>query len=114
VKAKALLERAYAMGKATPPGGEAEEDWHVACRLLGDMQLEDGLPDQALACFADFTKSPKSGAATIYKMGQAYEQLGDAAKAAKRYENAAYYGGAVGEQAKAALRRLQPAAAPRG
>lgn len=111
-KALQLMERAHALGQATPPSGDAEDDWLACCRQLGDFYLEDGFPERALPCFSQFRKSPKSGAATVFKIGQAYERLGDAARAAKAYENAAYYGGAVGEQASAALRELKAKAAP--
>ena len=54
-----------------------EEAWFTACQLLGDLYIEAERPDLAVACLSEFRKSAKSGAKTLYKLGQAYEQLGD-------------------------------------
>ena len=57
--------------------GEDEDAWYQSCQLLSDLYLEVGRPDLAVPCLIDFRQSSKSGARTLYKMGQAYEQLGD-------------------------------------
>jgi tetratricopeptide (TPR) repeat protein len=88
----------------------AEEDaWFLACRLLGEMYLYDlNKPDLAVPCFNDFRKSHKSGADTMYKLGLAYEQIGDRAKAMKCYEHVtAYESHPLAPDAREALYRLQ-------
>jgi len=68
-------------------------------------------PDQAILCFQEYRKHAKSGADTIYKMGVAYENLGDYARARKCYETvAAYESHPLAPEASSALHRL---AAPR-
>jgi tetratricopeptide (TPR) repeat protein len=86
-----------------------EEAWMLAQRLLGDAYLNEvGRPDLAIACFLDYRKSHKSGADTMYKLGTAYEKLGDARKAAHFYEQAAAYDGhPLAAEAQAALRRVK-------
>lgn len=67
-------------------GGEQEEDsWYVAHRLLGDYYI-DTKPDQAIACLQEFRKSSRAGADTAYKLGRAYENMGDLARAARCYD----------------------------
>lgn len=74
--------------------GDEEAAWFRSCQLLGDLYLNDlARPDLAVPCFLEFRTSVKSGADTIYKLGQAYEQLGDAARAAKCYEQVTAYEG---------------------
>jgi tetratricopeptide (TPR) repeat protein len=94
---------------------EGDEDaWYSACRLLGDLYREDlGRPDLAVACYKDFLQSSKSGADTHYKLGQAYEMLGDLPKAAKAYERvAAYEGHPLVYEARSALSRVKQAPQP--
>src|SRR5205807_8162836 len=88
---------------------EEEDSWFVACQLLGRLYLDElGKPDMALLCFQDFRQSPKSGADTMYRMGQAYEQLGDPAKAVKCYEHVtSYENHPLAGDAKSAIYRLQ-------
>jgi tetratricopeptide (TPR) repeat protein len=69
---------------------EEEEAWYASCRLLGDLYLHVK-PDQAILCFQEYRKHGKSGADTVYKMGVAYENLGDFARARKCYETVATY-----------------------
>jgi tetratricopeptide (TPR) repeat protein len=65
---------------------EQEEDaWYVAHRLLGDFYL-DSKPSEAVACFLEFRKSSRAGADTMYKLGRAYEAVGDFPRAARCYE----------------------------
>jgi len=87
---------------------EEEESWYQATGRLGDLYLNRlGKPDQALLCFSDYRKFSKSGADTLYKMGQAYEQLGDRIKAAKCYQNVTVYDHPLASDAYLALQRLE-------
>jgi predicted Zn-dependent protease len=75
---------------------------------LGDLYLETGRADLAVACFNDFRKSSKSGAKTLYKLGQAFEALGDRGRASKCYEQVtAYEGNPLTPDAHEALSRLR-------
>ncbi len=65
---------------------EEEDSWFLAHRFLGDMYLDEK-PDQAVQCFHVFRTSQRAGADTMYKLGRAYENLGDHARAAKCYEH---------------------------
>jgi tetratricopeptide (TPR) repeat protein len=85
-----------------------EEAWYMACQLLGDLYIEANQADLAVACLSEFRKSAKSGAKTLYKLGQAYEQLGDRVRAMKAYQQVtAYEGNPLMYDAKSALHRLQ-------
>jgi tetratricopeptide (TPR) repeat protein len=107
-EAVALLEDVYT-NKPQKLAGDDEEAWFLACRLLGEVCLyELGKPDRAVQCFTDFKGSAKSGADTLYKLGQAYEQLGDSRRAARCYENVtSYEGHPLAPDAREALYRLQ-------
>ncbi len=87
---------------------EDEESWYLSCQLLGDVYLNNlGKPDLAIACLNDFRKSPKSGAKTLFRLGQAYEQLGDAARAVRWYQQVtAYESNPLAYEAQEALERL--------
>jgi predicted Zn-dependent protease len=88
--------------------GEDEDAWYVSCQMLGDLYLEVGRPDLAVPCLVDFRKSSKSGARTLFKLGQAYEQLGDRARATKCYQQVtAYDGNPLAPDAYEALERMQ-------
>jgi tetratricopeptide (TPR) repeat protein len=87
--------------------GEDEEAWYESCKLLGDLYLELERADQAVACLNEFRKSSKSGARTWFKLGQAYEALGNRALAAKCYEQVTgYEGNPLAPDAQEALARL--------
>ena len=87
---------------------EDEDAWYQSCQLLSDLYLEVGRPDLAVPCLIDFRQSSKSGARTLYKLGQAYEQLGDRGRAAKCYKQVtAYEGNPLAPDANDALQRLQ-------
>jgi tetratricopeptide (TPR) repeat protein len=87
---------------------DEEEAWYVASRLLGDLYLQEcNRPDLALACFSDYRKHSKSGVDTLYKMGLAFEQLGERAKAVKCYQNVVAYDHPLASEARAALYRLE-------
>ncbi len=89
------------------PSGEDEEAWYQSCQLLGDLYLELERADQAVACLNEFRKSSKSGARTWFKLGQAYEALGNRALAAKCYEQVTgYEGNPLAPDAQEALARL--------
>jgi predicted Zn-dependent protease len=88
--------------------GEDEDAWYQSCQLLSELYLEVGRPDLAVPCLNDFRKSSKSGARTLYKLGQAYEQLGDRVRAAKCYKQVtAYEGNPLAPDAYDALHRLE-------
>jgi tetratricopeptide (TPR) repeat protein len=112
-QAAALLEDIHTHRPEKFADGD-EESWYTACRLLGDLYLQDlGRADLALACYKDYRHSPKSGADTLYKMGQAYEMLGDLPRAAKAYEQVtAYEGHPRVYEAREALSRVKQAAQP--
>jgi tetratricopeptide (TPR) repeat protein len=87
--------------------GEDEEAWFQANQMLGDLYLELNRADAAVPCLLDFKKSSKSGARTLFKLGQAYEQLGDPARAVKYYQQVmAYEGNPLTYEAQDALYRL--------
>jgi tetratricopeptide (TPR) repeat protein len=88
-----------------------QDSWYAAARLLGDLYLNDySRGDLALACYKEYRQSSKSGADTLYKMGQAYEMLGDLPHAAKAYEQvAAYEGHPLVYEARSALSRVKQA-----
>jgi tetratricopeptide (TPR) repeat protein len=90
-------------------GSDEEEAWHVAMRLLGDLYLKDlGKPDLAVACYNEYRRHPKSGADTLYKLGEAHEQLGDRAKAYRYFEQVtAYEQHPLAGEARSALVRLR-------
>jgi tetratricopeptide (TPR) repeat protein len=108
-ESRALLEEVYAGKPESFASGAEEEAWFLASRLLGEMYLyEVGRPDLAVPCFQDYRKSSKSGADTLFKLGQAYEQLGDRKRAAKCYEHVtAYDRHPLAPDARDALHRLQ-------
>jgi tetratricopeptide (TPR) repeat protein len=109
--ARAVLEEVYHGKPEKFASGGDEDAWYLAARLLGEMYLyELSKPDLAVACFLDFRQSSRSGADTMYKLGQAYEQLGDRARASKYYQNVtAYDGHPLASDAREALYRLQSA-----
>ncbi len=68
-------------------GSEDEEEaWLLTHRLLGDMYLDEK-PDQAVLCYQIYRNSQRTGADTMFKLGRAYENLGDFARSAKCYEH---------------------------
>ena len=105
-EAVALLEQVRSP-KPEHFDGDDEEAWYVACQLLGDLYMEAGRPDLAVPCLTEFRKSAKSGAKTLYKLGQAYESLGDRARAVKAYQQVtAYDGNPLAYDAKSAAASL--------
>ena len=64
-------------------------------------------PAEAIACLADFRDSPRSGAATLFKLGQAHEELGELAKARSYYRQVTgYEDNPLAWQAREAIDRL--------
>jgi tetratricopeptide (TPR) repeat protein len=105
--ALAVLEELRANKPASFETAEDEDAWFVSCQILGDLYLEVGKPDLAVPCYQDFRKSARSGARTYYKLGQAYEQLGDTARAVKCYKQVTgYEGNPLTSDAYDALHRL--------
>jgi tetratricopeptide (TPR) repeat protein len=103
----ALLEEIRNNKPEKFPSAEEEEAWFLSCRLLGDIYLDDK-PDVAVQCFLDYRKSPKSGADTMYKLGRAYENLGDRSRAVKCYQQVvAFESHPLAPDAHSALQRLQ-------
>jgi tetratricopeptide (TPR) repeat protein len=110
-QAAALLEEIHTNKPQQFADDEDAESWYAACRVLGDLYLHDlGRADLAVACYKDFRHSSKSGADTLYKLGQAYEMLGDLPRAAKSYEQVtAYEGHPLVYEARSALSRVKQA-----
>jgi tetratricopeptide (TPR) repeat protein len=107
-EAIALLEAIRTPKPEKFASADDEDAWFTSCRLLGELYLEQGRADLAVPCLLDFRKSPKSGADTMYKLGMAYEQLGDRARATKYYEHViAYEGHPLAPEARDAMYRLQ-------
>jgi tetratricopeptide (TPR) repeat protein len=108
-----LLEK-IRQNKPTRFGGEDEEDaWFLAHRLLGDYYLDDR-PADAIPCYTEFRKSNRAGADSAFKLGKAFEAVGDLPKAARFYEEVLtfpehplYY------EAKDAIARLKSAGVAR-
>jgi tetratricopeptide (TPR) repeat protein len=71
---------------------DEEEAWFLAHRLLGDIYLDEK-PDQAVLCFQIYRNSERAGADTLFKLGRAYENLGDYPRAAKFYEQVTAFEG---------------------
>jgi tetratricopeptide (TPR) repeat protein len=102
------FERARAAKQESFASREEEEAWYYATVRLGDYYLYTARkPDLALICYNDYRRSPKSGADTLFKMGQCYEQLGDVLRAAKCYQAVTAYDHPLAGEAYAALARLE-------
>ncbi len=89
--------------------GDDEDAWYVAHRLLGRMYMDElARPDLAIDAFLEFRKSAKSGADTLFRLGQAFEATGDMKKAARYYEQVtAYESHPLVSEAREALYRVQ-------
>jgi tetratricopeptide (TPR) repeat protein len=88
---------------------EDQESWLLACRLLGDLYLNElDRPDLALGAFQEYRKSAKSGADTLYKLGLACERLGQNDRAVKFFEQVIGYDAhPLAPDAREAIRRLK-------
>jgi len=69
---------------------EESKAWYFAHRMLGDLYLDEK-PGEAITCFLEFRQSDEAGADTSFKMGKAFEALGDFAKAAACYNDVIVY-----------------------
>jgi tetratricopeptide (TPR) repeat protein len=106
-EAVAMLEEIRTNRPERFPSGDEEEAWYLGCRLLGDLYLEEQ-PDKAIECLQEFRKSARSGADTLYKMGVAYERLGDLGRAVNCYKQvAAFDQHPLAPEAHDAILRLQ-------
>lgn len=88
--------------------GDDETAWYQATRMLGDLYLDElDRADLAIACFTDYRNYSRSGAETLFRLGEAHEKKGDAA-AAKKYFKAvtAFSGHPKYWDATEAVRRL--------
>ena len=72
--------------------GDEEDAWFIAVRLLGDLYLNElDRPDLAAGCYKAFLDYQKSGADTLYRLGQAHEKAGNVPAAIKSYEAVTMY-----------------------
>ncbi len=69
---------------------EEKQAWYFGHRMLGDLYLDEK-PGDAVACFTEFRQSDEAGADTSFKLGKAYETLGDFRQAAACYEEVTAY-----------------------
>jgi tetratricopeptide (TPR) repeat protein len=93
---------------------EEEEAWFLAHRLLGDIYLDEK-PDQAVLCFQVYRNSERAGADTMFKLGRAYENLGDFPRAARCYEHVtAFEGHPLYYEARDGLDRVKRSGNPVG
>lgn len=106
--AKEILEKVREPKPQSFSSSDDEDSWYVSSQLLGDIYMELEEFEKAIACFHDFKKSPKSGARTLFKLGNAHEKLNDTKKAKTCYEQAtAYEGNPFAREAQEALYRLK-------
>jgi tetratricopeptide (TPR) repeat protein len=89
-EAVALLEEIRQHRPEKFANEEEEKAWYFGHRMLGDQYLEEK-PAEAIACYLEFRKSDEAGADTSYKLGKAYEALGDCPHAAACYEELTAY-----------------------
>ncbi len=108
-EAVAILESVRSPKPEKFASDDDQDAWFLACRLLGDLYLRElERPDLAVECYTAYRSSAKSGADTLYKIGEAYEKLGEAKRAAKYYEQvSAYDEHPLAPDARAALMRVR-------
>jgi tetratricopeptide (TPR) repeat protein len=89
--------------------GDEEDAWYIATKILGDVYLDElDQPDLAISCFRDYREYQKSGANTLYRLGEAYEKKGDKPAAIRSYEAVtAYTNHPLYWEATEAVRRLK-------
>jgi tetratricopeptide (TPR) repeat protein len=106
-KALELFEEVRTNRPEKFPSSDEEESWYQACRILGDLYLSSNA-EKALECLSLYKQHSKSGADTLYKMGVAYEALGDHARAVRCYEQVVVFDNHPrAYEAREALRRLK-------
>lgn len=114
-KALELLEGARADKPTSWISGVYEEAWDQCNQILGDLFLEVGRPKDAIEALVDFRKTSKSGTKTLWKMGQAFEALGELKKALGCYEQiTAYDGNPLLWDATEAVNRIKSELASQG
>jgi tetratricopeptide (TPR) repeat protein len=108
-QAQALLEDVRTNKPEKFRSGDDEDAWFTSAKLLGSMYLHElHQPERAVECFLDFRKSPRSGADTLFRLGQAYEELGDRVRAVKCYKQVVSFDShPLAPDAHDALNRLQ-------
>ena len=94
---------------ATPPADDdLRASYDLAHRLLGDLLLRHGRPAEAARCLRVYSECVRSGAETLYLLGQAHEAAGQPAHARKWYDMVLVYAGHPrAADARAALERLE-------
>jgi tetratricopeptide (TPR) repeat protein len=104
-----VLESVFDPKPAKFATSDDEDAWYLACRLLGDLYLRElDQPERAVACFTAYRECNKSGADTLFKLGEACERLGERARAARFYEQvSAYDGHPLIQEARDSLRRVK-------
>jgi tetratricopeptide (TPR) repeat protein len=113
-KALQLLEDIHEAKPEKFIGANDEDAWYRGIQMLGDLYLNDyARPDLAIPCFNEFRQSHKSGADTLFKMGRAYEAMGDIPKAIHYYETVTGYTDHPRyHEARDAINRLKQSAGP--
>lgn len=72
--------------------GDEEDAWYTATKILGELCLDElDRPDLALHCFNDYREYYKSGADTLFRLGQTHEKLNNIPAAIKLYESVTAY-----------------------
>ena len=71
-------------------GAEESQGWYYANRMLGDLLLDTN-PAEAISCYLEFRKSDEAGADTSFKLGKAYEALGDLRRASACFQEVVVY-----------------------
>lgn len=86
-----------------------EEAYFQACRLLGDLYLDElGEPAKAAECYRQYQGYVKSGAETLFRLGRALEAAGRPTEARKWYDMVLVYPSHPrAADARSALARLQ-------
>lgn len=78
--------------EAKKGSGDEEDAWYAATKIVGDLYLEElNRPDLAVKAYQDYKEYGKSGADTLFKLGKAYEAMGDQVNAAKFYNAVTAY-----------------------
>ena len=72
--------------------GDDEDAWYTATRILGNLYLDElNEPKLAVECLNDYREYQKSGADTLFRLGEAYEAIGNPQAALKSYESVTVY-----------------------
>ena len=102
-----LWEEIRAAKPANWVEGESDDAWQRANQALGEAYLETGRPEEAIACLEDFRKSSRSGANTLFRLGQAQEALGKTRQARRLFQEVeGFEGNPLVWEAREALARL--------